>query len=138
MIISISGREGSGKSTVAELLAQKLGFKSYYMGDLRRKAAAARGLTLDEYNKHALTDASTDIEVDTFAKKLGETQDDFIIQGRTMWYFIPHSFKVFLNVDPAEGARRVVNHIKEGAQRNETKYQTVAEAIKGLAARNKG
>jgi len=137
MIISITGSEGAGKTTVANMLSEQLGYDNYYIGDLRRKAAATRGMTLDEYNKYGLTNSSTDTEVDDYAKKLGESQDDFVIQGRTMWYFIPHSFKIFLSVAPEEGAERIVNHLKEGAERNETKYKTTKEAMKGLAERNR-
>ena len=39
MIISISGFPGSGKSTIAKLLAEKLKWPRYYMGGLRREAA---------------------------------------------------------------------------------------------------
>mgnify|MGYP003822174167 FL=1 len=51
MIISLSGAGGSGKSTIAMKLADKLGWPRYYIGGLRREMAARRGLTLAEYNK---------------------------------------------------------------------------------------
>ena len=37
MIITISGLPGSGKSTIGKMLAKKLGYKFYSMGDLRGK-----------------------------------------------------------------------------------------------------
>lgn len=58
--------------------------------------SAKRGMTLAEYNKLGETDPSTDIEVDEYQKKLGETEDNFIIEGRTSWHFIPHSLKFLL------------------------------------------
>jgi len=136
MIISITGREGAGKTTVAKLLAEKLSYKNIYIGDLRRKAAADRAMTLDEYNKLGLKDSSTDTQVDNYAKKICEQEDNIVIQGRTMWYFIPQSFKVYLNVEPQEGARRVFQDLqKNSKQRNETLYQNIEEAKQGLAKR---
>jgi len=138
MIISINGNEGSGKSTVAQLLADKLGYKRYYIGGMRREAAARRGITLDEYNKLGETDHTTDTEVDYYAKELGEKEDNFVIEGRTMFHFIPHSFKVYISVSPEEGARRVVQSIqKEKTNRNETKYETIEQAVEGLEKRKR-
>lgn len=136
MIISITGNEGSGKSTAAKALSEQLGMKRYYMGAIRRQKAAERGMTLDEYNKLGETDPTTDTEVEDYIKHLGATEDNFIIESRTAWHFIPHSFKVFLSVDPQEAARRIVEDLKKNAtSRNETNYQTVEEAVVGLAAR---
>ena len=100
MIISLSGAPGSGKSTVAQMLADKLSWPRYYMGGLRREAAKKRGLSLAEYNKLGETDIKTDKEVDEYQRELGEKEDNFVIEGRTSWYFIPHSLKIYLDVSP--------------------------------------
>ncbi|PIP34722.1 hypothetical protein COX68_02550 [Candidatus Falkowbacteria bacterium CG_4_10_14_0_2_um_filter_41_15] len=122
MIISLSGALGSGKSTLAQQLAAKLGWPRYYMGGLRREAAAKRGLTLAEYNKLGETDPQTDMEVDEYQKKLGETQDNFIIEGRTSWYFIPHSLKIYLHTNEEVAAKRIWKDIEEkGERQNEDK-----------------
>ena len=68
MIIALSGMPGSGKSTVAKQLAEKLGWPRYYIGGLRREAARKRGMTLEEYNKLGETDPATDKEVDEMQK----------------------------------------------------------------------
>lgn len=112
MIISISGAHGSGKSTIAKQLAEKLGWPRYYMGVLRREAALHRGLSLAEYNKLGEEDPRTDLEVDEYQKLLGETSDDFVIEGRTSWHFIPHSLKLYFDVNKEEAARRIFNDLK--------------------------
>jgi cytidylate kinase len=119
MIISISGNAGSGKSTAAKKLAQALGWPRYYMGGMRREMAAKRGMTIEEYNALGERDDTTDKEVDVYQKELGATQDNFIIEGRTSYYFIPHSFKIFLDVDEKEGARRVFKELQKTNKRNE-------------------
>ena len=118
MIISISGNPGSGKSTVAKKLSAKLGYKHYYIGILRRQAAQEKGMTLDEYNKLGETDFSTDKNVDEYLKKLGETEDNFVVESRTAFHFIPQSLKIFLTVDEKEGAKRIFSDLKLNPGRN--------------------
>ena len=135
MIISLGGAQGSGKSTVAERLAAELGWPRYYVGGLRREAAKDRGLTLAEYNKLGEVDPATDLEVDEYQKKLGETEDNFVIEGRTSWYFIPHSLKIYLDVDPEEGARRIFRHLQQKNDRNEDVDLSSLEDVKASNAR---
>ena len=130
MIISLSGAQGSGKSTVAQILADKLDWPRYYIGGLRREAAAKRGLTLAEYNKLGETDPSTDQEVDEYQKKLGETQDNFVIEGRTSWYLIPQSFKIYLDVEENEGSKRIFSHLQLKNDRNEDDGLNSIESVK--------
>lgn len=132
MIISISGKPGSGKSTVAKRLAEHLGYKRYYMGGIRREMALKRGMTLEEYNELGEKDPSTDREVDDYQKRLGETEDRFVIEGRTSFFLIPHSFKIFLDVREDIGAERILGDIAHDATaRNEAEleHHTVEEII---------
>ncbi len=131
MIISINGPAGSGKSTIAKMLSEKLGWPRYYMGGLRRQKARERGLTLAEYNKLGETDPSTDTEVDEYQKKLGETDDNFVIEGRTSWYFIPHSVKLYLDVAERVGAERVFKELLNSEERNEDRnIQSVDDVVR--------
>lgn len=129
MIITIAGAPGAGKSTVKRLLAERLGLKAYSIGDLRGKMATARGMTIDEYNLLGLTDPSTDREADDYQKNLGETEDNFIIDGLMSWYFIPHGFKVFLDIDPDVAAARIYHaRMKEPDRDDEPRYTSVEDA----------
>lgn len=119
MIITINGKPGSGKSTVAKILSEKLKMPRYYIGGLRRKKAKEQGLTLAEYNKLGETDPSTDIEVDEYQKELAAREDNFIIEGRTSWHFIPKSVKIYLDVAPEIGAARVWHELQKNNSRNE-------------------
>lgn len=129
MIISFGGHAGSGKSTIAQMLADKLGWPRYYMGGLRRQKAAERGLTLAEYNQLGETDPATDFEVDEYQKELAKNEDSFVIEGRTSWYFIPSSYKIFLTVDERVGAERILAELKEKNNRNEAAVATVEEMM---------
>lgn len=129
MIISLSGALGSGKSTIAQMLADKLGWPRYYIGGLRREKAQARGLTLAEYNQLGEVDPATDQEVDIYQAALGREQDNFIVEGRTSWHFIPHSFKIYLDVEGREGAKRIFKSLQVKNNRNEDKNLTSIEAV---------
>lgn len=137
MIISISGNQGSGKSTIAKMLAEKLSWPRYYMGKMRREAAREKGMTLAEYNKLGEKDPNTDLEVDNYQKKLGENESNFIIEGRTSWYFIPHSLKIYLYVKKEIGAQRIFKHLQSANQRNEAKdLNSIEDVIKSVEERH--
>ncbi|MFC1697185.1 (d)CMP kinase [Nanoarchaeota archaeon] len=113
MIITINGDAGSGKSTVAKLIASKLELKHYSNGDFMREIARERGITLLELSKLSETDISVDKELDDRQKNLGKVEDNFIIDSRLGWNFIPQSIKIFLHVDPNVGADRIMGDTNE-------------------------
>lgn len=134
MIITISGEAGSGKSVVGEQIAKKLKYNYYCMGDVRRKMAYDMGISLAELNRLGETDKSTDTKVDDFQAKLGKTEDNFVMVGRTSFHFIPHSLKVFLHVSPEEGARRIMGDTANSGRKSE-KYKNLKDAMDQLKER---
>lgn len=136
MIISISGVPGSGKSSVAKILAKRLGMPYYSMGGLRGKMAIERGISIDELNRLGEEDRTTDTSVDEYQKELGTKEDNFVIEGRLSWHFIPHSFKIFLDCDPHEAARRIFNARRtETGREDEPQYASVEEVEREIEAR---
>jgi len=116
---------GAGKDTIAQIIAKKFKLKQYSVGGFRRKMAEERGMTLAEFNKLGETQDFTDKQADAWQKKIGETEDNFIIDGRTSFYFIPDSIKIFLAVSPEQGAARILS-----AKRENEKVKDKKEAIK--------
>jgi len=108
MIITIAGTVGSGKSTVGRIIAKRLGLKHYSIGDLMREMAEQRKISLMDISKLAEKDRSIDEELDQRQISLGMEDDDFVIDGRLSFHFIPKSFKIFLDADELVRAKRVL------------------------------
>ena len=109
MKITISGTPGSGKSTVGKLLAKRLNYKHFSTGDFMRAMAEERDISLLELSKLAESDKSIDKELDERQIKLGKKENNFIIDSRLGFNFIPDSLKIFLDADLNERARRIFN-----------------------------
>lgn len=107
MIITISGKPGSGKSTVAKALALRLGLDHVSAGDFMREMAEERGISVLELSRIAEADEDIDREIDERSRRLGGTRDGFVIDSRLAWYFIPRAFKVFLDVSLDVAAARI-------------------------------
>lgn len=138
MIVSFAGEMGSGKSTIAKMVAEKYGWPRYYIGGIRREIAKQRGMSLAEFNKLGETDPSTDSEVDEYQKRLGKILDNFVIEGRTSWFLVPHSLKIYLDVAEEEGARRIFSELKKCKERNEDKnINSYEDALRSIRDRKK-
>jgi CMP/dCMP kinase len=107
MIITISGKPGSGKTTAAKMVAKSLGYKFFSAGDFRGQIALEKGLTIDQLNHLGKKDIWTDKIVDDELEKIGKTQDNIVVDGWLGFYFIPQSVKVFLDIDLDEAAKRI-------------------------------
>jgi cytidylate kinase len=125
MIITISGAPGSGKNTIADLLAEKLKLKRYSVGNFRREMAKKMKITLAELNALGEKNDFTDKDADDWQIKIGKKEDNFIIDGRLSYHFIPNSIKIFLDVSPEVGSRRIKEH-----SRKEEMFENNEEALK--------
>lgn len=128
MQISICGTPGSGKSTVARIIAEKLVYNYYSVGELRRKAAEKRGLTIYEFNK---LNEDTDTYFDNMQKEIGEKEDNFVIEGRLSFHFVPKSLKIFLKTDLKKAAERVFRDPRS----TEKKHKDVGEVLAEMQKR---
>ncbi|MGV8162344.1 MAG: cytidylate kinase family protein [Candidatus Nanoarchaeia archaeon] len=135
MKITISGTLGSGKSTIGKMLAEKLKYNYYYTGSLTRSMAEKRNMTLLEFTKLREQDPSLNLEVDEYQKKIGESQNDFVIDGHLGFHFVPDSLKIFLKCTPEIATKRVYESLKEkNVQREkeglETNEQSIIHSLK--------
>lgn len=126
MIITISGRPGSGKSVVAARVAHALGLRHVSAGDFMRDMAAERDMSILEFSKSAERRDVIDREIDARTARMAEEESDFVMDARLGWHFAPKSVKVFLEVRPEVAARRIYEARRGSEHENVTIEETRA------------
>lgn len=129
--ISITGDLGSGKSAVGKILKAKLKIQSISTGSIQREIAIRMGMSTLELNHFTDTHPEIDDEIDAVFKKLKDDEGSYLLDSRLAWFFIPNSFKVYLQVDIRVAAQRIIND----TSRKSEKYETLQDAINDLQAR---
>jgi len=109
--ITISGTPGSGKSTVAKILKEKLNLNYVYSGEFFRKEAEKNNMTLEEFGKYCEENSKIDKELD---KKQIEIlkKDNILLEGRLAgWLAYKNdisALKVFLDADINIRTKRII------------------------------
>lgn len=116
-IITISGKPGSGKSSTADKVAELLGYTRHSSGDMVRSFLKKSRMTLEEYNESAEDNHGLDAAVDEELRKLRE-QNDIIVDSRLGFYWIPESFKVYLDLNLDVATARIFKDVVSNARRS--------------------
>ena len=134
MQITITGKLGSGKSTVCKLIAEKYGYEIFSTGAIQREVAKELGITPLELNIRMKQDRSLDDRLDSTVTRLSRERanDKLIFDSRMAWHFASNVFKIFVTVDPMTAAERVMAN-----PRPEEPYESVEDACAGLIERSR-
>jgi cytidylate kinase len=122
--ISLAGDLGSGKSTVSNILIERLGASYYSTGAIVRSIAASRGMGVAEFNVYMEAHPEIDREIDDGLVKLAEKDELMIIDSRLAWHFTRGTFKVYLSTDITTSALRIMH-----ANRSDEHRSTLEETI---------
>lgn len=134
-IITIGGTLGSGKSSTGDLLAEKLGFQRFSMGNVQREYSKNLGLDFTVFHEMLKTNDSIDKEVDAYQKQLAIETDNFVLDSRLGWYFIPESFKVFLSVPKEIAAERIIQDAEKNPNREVEVIKNKEDVIRQIEFR---
>lgn len=133
-IITISGKPGSGKSSTADKVAELLGYTRHSSGDMVRKVLKQNKMTLEEYNQRAENDYDLDEQVDEQLRALRDSKD-VVIDSRLGFYWIPESFKVYLDLDLDIATARIFkdtvsNNMRSAVGTSSTSLDSVSRQVK--------
>lgn len=133
MQITITGDAGSGKTTVGKMLAKKLNYQFYSLGQLARKQAKRRKITLQQWNELCKKNPAFDKIIDSQQQKLAK-KDKIVIDSRLGWKYLPKSYKIYLKTNINTAAKRILSDRKKG-KRKEEKADTLKQVVKELKQR---
>lgn len=132
--IAISGDPGSGKTTFARNVAHKTGYNLITTGNMFRKLAADKGLSVNELNELAETDRSIDAEVDDYVRSLNDMPENMVLDSRMAWYFVRDAFKVRLKIDLDVAVARIFADTAEMRER----FPNLETAMREVEKRKEG
>ena len=127
-IITICGSLGSGKSSTADLVAQRLGYKRFSSGDFFRQVGVELGLSVTETNIRAETDSKIDEMTDQKLRGLNNAEK-IVIDSRTAYHWIPKSFKVYLDLSAEIAQERILNNLKVNKSRQQSEKESTLEEV---------
>lgn len=105
--ITLAGEIFSGKSTIGKMVASRLNYQFLSMGDIFRKEARDKGLTVVELSK-LYEGTNADLKLDENLKAL-VNEPNLVVDGRMGWYFLKDSFKVYLKASSEVKLERALN-----------------------------
>ncbi len=134
-IITISGKPGSGKSSTADKVADMLHYTRHSSGDMVRTILQRQNMTLKEYNEKARDDHALDTKIDEYLRNL-RNKNDIVIDSRLGFYWIPESFKVYLDLDIQVATVRIYkdavsNNMRMKSGEKVNSLDLVAKQVKG-------
>ena len=123
MKITISGLPGSGTTTVAKIVAERLNLKLISAGEIFRQIAAKKGMTLEEFSKYAEENPEIDMLIDKTQRELAEKEKDVVVEGRLSgWMIKDADLKVWLFADAEIRYQRIAK--REGKDLSVVKRET--------------
>lgn len=106
--ITISGNAGSGKSTIAKLLAKQLNYEYVSIGDFARKYASEEySLTINEFQDYFKQHPDEDKKIDSRFKEYCNSKESLVIDYRLGFYFVKDAYNILLTVSDEIAAKRI-------------------------------
>ena len=110
--ITVSGKAGSGKTTVARELSGDLNLKYLSMGRIFSELAKERGMTLSDFSKYAESNKDIDLEIDGKQKEYAK-KGNIVIEGRLSGHIIDSAdLKIWLAASLDERVKRIIGREK--------------------------
>ena len=129
MIITISGAPGTGTSTLARSLSAEMKLRWVNSGDLFRKIAAEKNISVKDMNRLAEKGPEVDYLIDDAQKSMAKEASG-IFEGRLSGHLLPADLKVLLKTEMRSRAERIAKRESKLAEdaMQETRIREESEA----------
>lgn len=123
VVVAVSGPHGAGKTTVARFLAKKLGLRYLSAGELFRRMAAERGMSLEEFSRYAEKNVKIDEEIDRRTVEEARRGNVLVDARLAGWLLNDADLKILLTAPLEVRVRRIAE--REGRPYEEVLRETV-------------
>lgn len=131
--LCVNGSLGSGKSTVAKALAERMGLEYFATGRIQRTLAEKLGVTILELNRRAETDQKIDTLIDAQFEPISAAHERIVFDSRLAWNFVPGAVKVRLLCHPGTSASRI--YLDQDSSRKVEAFEDLAAARASIELR---
>ena len=132
-MICITGNIAVGKTEVAKIVANKLGFELYKASTSFRELARQKNMSLVEFSRYVDKNPDIDKQVEFNTQAKVKNSNKIVIDARLGFYIAPKAFKVYMTSVLDVASKRVFKASKTRGK--EEKYESVEEARDAILAR---
>ena len=138
MIITVGGLAGTGTTTTAEGLSEKLNIPYISAGSVFREMAAERGLTVLEFSEFAEGNDDIDKEIDRRQAEIAESSDNLIVEGRLSAHFVDADLRLWLVTPFDVRSQRIAERESKSVDvaKNEIIIREKSEALRYMDIHN--
>ena len=139
MIITIGGLAGTGTTTAAEVLSEKLNIPFISAGFIFREMAAEREMSVLEFSEFAEGNDDIDKEIDRRQAEKAKSAENLIIEGRLSAFFVDNADLKVCLITPFDVRSRRISQ-REGKSvdvaQNEIITREKSEALRYMEIHN--
>lgn len=139
MQITVSGLPGSGTTTISKLLAEYYELELISSGEIFRRMAKERGLTLSEFGNMAEKDPSIDLAIDKNQRAIIRCQDKLVLESRLAGHMasgVPNVLKIWIKAPLPVRVKRIQKREKSASFDEEFKKTVLREKSEALRYTN--
>jgi len=139
MQITVSGLPGSGTTTISRLLAEYYELELISSGEIFRRLAKERGMTLAELGVLAEKDPSIDLAIDKNQRAIIRCQDNLVLESRLAGHMasgVPNVLKIWVKAPLPVRVKRIQKRERAVSFDEEFKKTVLREKSEALRYMN--
>jgi len=128
IVIAVSGSAGSGKTTYAKYISERMGLELVSAGKIFREMARQRGLSLEEFNRLAISDPSIDFLIEKNITSRAR-KGNVVLEGHLVAWTVSNlaDLKIYFTAPLEERIKRI--SLRENRDFNEVLIETTRREL---------